>query len=96
VGIYRVLTLALLSSAGLWAQQGLSAYRAQLNGPFGPINGVLLTVGNQLVFVDSAQPELSFAIPRSGIGALTLQSNGGLSAQLRQPVASPPSNGQSN
>ncbi len=86
----RLFAIALLSTAGLWAAERVSAYRAQLTSPTGNVvRGVLLTVGNRLVFVDSAQPELSFAIPRQDVQSMTLVSNGALTAQLAEPYTGP-------
>lgn len=87
--LHRILALALVSTAGLWAAEHVSAYRAQLNGASGPANGVLVTVGDNVVFVDTDQPDASFAIPRGQFSALTVQSGGIVVGQCSQPYTGP-------
>ncbi len=86
----RLFALGLLLTAGMWAAERVSAFRAELAGPAGNVvHGTLVAVGNDLVFVNSAQPDMSFAVPRQDLQSLTLVNNGAISCQLSQPYQSP-------
>ncbi len=85
----RIFAIGLLCTAGLWAADRVVAYRAQLNGPSGLVNGVLVTVGDQLVFVNPDRPDLAFAIPRADVRSVTLRENGLIDAQVTPPYAGP-------
>ncbi len=79
----------MVAALGLWAAEPVSAWRAQLTGPSGTVEGVLVTVENQMVFVNPAQPDLSFAIPRSDIRTVDLEGSGLVTARVAEPYNSP-------
>lgn len=76
-----LLSCSLISA---WAVDRITAYSAQLSGPMGTDSGRVIIAGDQFVFVDDVNPDLSFSIPKSDIRTLRLD-NGVLTM-----TASPP------
>jgi hypothetical protein len=71
-----------------WAAEHIIPHQAQLSGALGTDTGTLVTVGDQLVFIDNVNPNNSFAISRSEISNLNLQ-NGVMSIGLNRPFNLP-------
>ncbi len=85
----KIFAVALFCAAGLWAAERVQAFRAQLESPQGPVDGVVVTTGDQLLFINPDRPDWSFSIPRDEVRALTLRNDGNFTAQLNQPFAGP-------
>lgn len=67
-----VLGIAIMFALGssVLAQANMEVYKAELSVPFGEVEGKVVAVGDQLVFVDDDKPEFSFAIERSNISSV--------------------------
>ena len=82
----RLLVAGLVFGGVLACAQGtVQVTRAELAVPFGSINGKLVTVGDQLVFVDDERPEASFSVNRADVDTARTE-NGQLAIQLRRPA----------
>ncbi len=86
---HRIFALAVLSTAGLWAADRVTAYRAELSGPSGDVPGTLVMVGDQMVFVDADRPDMSFSIPRSDVRSVTIRDNGTVVCETAAPYEGP-------
>jgi hypothetical protein len=88
MSIGRFCTLLVLSAALaglLFAQSDVQVQRVELTQPGGAIFGKLMTLGDQLVFVDDNQVNASFSIRRGDIRNMSTQ-GGVLTIELSQPV----------
>ncbi len=70
------------------AVERVMVHPAQVTTPYGSEPGKLVTIGNQMIFVDDANPANSFALMRSEITNLNI-SNGLMTMSLAQPFTSP-------
>jgi len=77
----------LLLAGPAFAQQQtqVSVHEATMSIPFGEVNGVLVQVGDYMVFVDEDQRQNSFAVRRSDIRNLAAQDDQ-VNVDLNQPV----------
>jgi len=77
----------LLLAAPVFAQQQtpVSVQEATMSIPFGEVNGVIIQVGDYLVFVDQDQRQNSFAVRRSDIRSMNAQDET-VNVELSQPV----------
>ena len=53
-----------------WAADRMAVYNAQLSGPMGTDSGRVILAGDQLVFFEDVNPDLTFSIPKSEIRSL--------------------------
>jgi hypothetical protein len=65
--------LLVLPALVLVAAERLVVHRAQLAGPMGTDSGKLVLSGDQVMFVNDTNPDLSFSIPRADVRALRLE-----------------------
>jgi hypothetical protein len=68
-----------------FAQTISSAQHVQLSIPFGTVEGSLLLLGGQMIFVDHENPRDSFVIGHDGIQSLAVE-GGVLTVTTKQPV----------
>jgi hypothetical protein len=67
--------IATALSASTWGQTSLTVREAELAIPFGSVEGHLIVVGEYLVFLDSREPQGSFAVSRSQVKSLDSQAD---------------------
>jgi hypothetical protein len=77
--------LGVFAAGGALAADRVDAYQVQLTSPAGTIDGVLVAVGDQLVFVDQERLGNSFAVPRSDLRSVTLQNSGTVVVEASRP-----------
>jgi hypothetical protein len=92
-----ILSAALLAFSLPFARPAAAVERvmvhpAQIMTPYGSEMGKVVTIGNQMVFVDDANPANSFALTRGEITNLNIN-NGMMTMSLAQPFTSPFSSG---
>jgi hypothetical protein len=77
--------IASLAVSTLFAQEPVSVQRAELAVAFGTVQGKIVVLADQMVFVDDEKPEASFAIPRREVEELRVD-GAMVTARLRRPV----------
>lgn len=77
--------IAIVFSASVVFAIDVTVFPAQVVGPNGITDGKVVIAGDQMIFVDDAQPKMSFAIPRANVRRL-LSDQGTITIDLSQPL----------
>ena len=80
----NLLFLTVITTAGIWAAERIVVHRVHLDSPMGTDTGHLIATGDNLIFVDDTDTDMSFTIPKADITTLHLN-NGVITMNLSRP-----------
>jgi len=80
----NLLLLSVITAAGIWAAERIVVHRVHLDSPMGTDTGHLIATGDNLIFVDDTDADMSFTVPKADITTLHLN-NGVITMNLSHP-----------